>query len=199
MPLRWPLGKLSEQQMAKAVICEGDPTSHGGKVLEGLSSATIAGKRIAARGHKVSCPLCNGTFPIVEGVPFHTFAGLGTAVEGMRTACGATLIATQHSFTIDVDGIPGSMTRSDNEANTGSSTTALNSITERFDQHFLIVDQQGRPLPHLLYTIRTESGEGMRGKTSSEGMTSRLEAKSPMQLSITVFEETTPINPNWDR
>lgn len=183
--------------MGKAVICEGDPTSHRGRVLEGPASATIVGKRIATLGHKVFCPLCKGIFPIVEGVTFHTFAGSGTAVEGMRTACGATLIATQHSFTIDVDDFAGS----DHGANkeTGTMMRNTESVAGIFDQHFVIVDLHGRALPHLLYTIQAESGKEIRGTTSLEGMTNRLAADAPLQLSITVLEEITPLNPNWDR
>ncbi|UMR30910.1 PAAR domain-containing protein [Massilia sp. MB5] len=87
--------------MARAVICKGDPTSHGGKVLEGNEDATIDGRPIAQQGHQTWCPQCKGKFPINDGLDFHTFAGIGTAVEGMKTACGAILIATQHQMTIE--------------------------------------------------------------------------------------------------
>ncbi|WP_256079140.1 PAAR domain-containing protein [Massilia sp. YIM B04103] len=87
--------------MARAIICKGDPTSHGGQVLEGSADATIDGRPIALRGHLTYCPLCKGKFPISEGLDFHTFGGLGTAVEGMKTSCGAILIATQHQMTVD--------------------------------------------------------------------------------------------------
>ena len=144
------------QDMGRAVICKGDPTSHGGKVLEGLTTANIAGRPIAAIGHKVYCPLCKGTFPIVEGVPFHTFGGRGTAVEGMRTGCGATLIATQHSFTIDID-----IDSSANPVSKGLDKAAANDTTpeqasDLFDQHFLIVDRRGVALPDMPYTIQAD-------------------------------------------
>ncbi|MBB3120024.1 PAAR domain-containing protein [Pseudoduganella violacea] len=87
--------------MARAVICLGDPTSHGGKVLEGDPNATIDGRPIALRGHMTLCPQCKGKFPITEGLDHHSFGGIGTALEGMKTACGATLIATQHLMTAD--------------------------------------------------------------------------------------------------
>lgn len=90
--------------MARAVICKGDPTSHGGKVLEGAEHATINGRPIALQGHMTLCPQCKGSFPISEGLSFHTFAGLGTAVDGMQTACGAKLIATQQQMLIDDGG-----------------------------------------------------------------------------------------------
>jgi hypothetical protein len=43
-------------------------------------------------------------FPIIEGLDFHTYAGIGTAVDGMKTACGAKLIATQQRMVIDDGG-----------------------------------------------------------------------------------------------
>lgn len=106
--------------MARAIICKGDPTSHGGKVLEGTEDATIDGRPIALRGHLTYCPSCKGKFPISEGLAFHTFGGLGTAVEGMKTACGAILIATQHQMTVE------------EQADTGGTTPQK---TERAETH----------------------------------------------------------------
>ncbi|MGH8855412.1 MAG: PAAR domain-containing protein [Telluria sp.] len=78
----------------RAVICKDDPTSHGGIVAEGNEHATANGRPIAQKGHMTHCPQCRGNFPIVEGLGFHSFVGVGTAVEGMKTGCGAILIAT---------------------------------------------------------------------------------------------------------
>ena len=46
----------------RAVICQGDPTSHGGKVLEGNSLMKVGGKAVARKGHIIFCPQCKGTF-----------------------------------------------------------------------------------------------------------------------------------------
>ncbi|MBU9368946.1 PAAR domain-containing protein [Burkholderia multivorans] len=90
--------------MARAMICVGDTTTHGGRVLEGTATATIDGKAIAGVGHKVLCPQCKGIFPILPATGRrypHQIAGRETAIEGMKTACGATLIASQSSATLD--------------------------------------------------------------------------------------------------
>ena len=92
----------------RALICLGDTTSHGGRVLEGTEASTINGKPVAGVGHKVLCPLCKGVFPILPDLlgrryP-HRIHGRDTAVEGMRTACGAVLIASQSTSTIDDTG-----------------------------------------------------------------------------------------------
>jgi uncharacterized Zn-binding protein involved in type VI secretion len=94
--------------LASAIICVGDTTSHGGKVLEGNPTATIDGRPIAGVGHKVFCPLCKGDFAILPDLlgrryP-HVIDNRDTAVAGMRTACGAILIASQSTDGIDDTG-----------------------------------------------------------------------------------------------
>ena len=80
----------------RAIIRRGDRTSHGGIVVEGHPTSTLLGQEIALVGHKVMCPKCKGAFPILpDPGRNHSFMGNDTAVEGMRTACGAVLIASQ--------------------------------------------------------------------------------------------------------
>ncbi|QYF92253.1 PAAR domain-containing protein [Massilia sp. PAMC28688] len=74
--------------MAGEIIRKGDPTNHGGTVLEGSLTDICHGQPIAYMGHKVSCPQCKGTYPIVEGVLTTTFYGKGVAVAGMKTVSG---------------------------------------------------------------------------------------------------------------
>lgn len=86
------------------MICVGDTTTHGGRVLEGDASATIEGMPIAGVGHKVMCPLCTGVFPILADMGRqypHRINGRDTAVAGMKTACGAVLVASQTSTSLD--------------------------------------------------------------------------------------------------
>lgn len=84
----------------KAIIRQGDRTSHGGTVLEGHQFLVVHGKPAAGVGHKVSCPKCSGSIVIVEGVVNATMMGVSIAVEGMKTSCGATLVASQTTDTI---------------------------------------------------------------------------------------------------
>lgn len=92
--------------MMRAVICKGDPTSHGGKVIEGDETSTFEGRAISSKGHMTYCPKCKGTYAIVEGMEFHSFFGEGTAVEDMKTACGAKLIATTTKGNMMLDDQP---------------------------------------------------------------------------------------------
>lgn len=90
--------------MAGEIIRLGDPTSHGGKVIEGSPADICDGKPIAFIGHQTFCPQCKGTFPIIDGAPTTTFYGKGVALAGMKTACGAVLIATQLTAVVQVAG-----------------------------------------------------------------------------------------------
>ena len=78
----------------KNIIRLGDATSHGGVVLEAFANTDLNCKPIAGVGHKVSCPLCKGIFPIAEGSATYSVDGIAVALDGMKTACGASLIAS---------------------------------------------------------------------------------------------------------
>lgn len=82
--------------MARRIIRVGDPTSHGGVVLAGSPTASDAGKPIARLGDPVSCPR-HGVNKIVDGDTGHDIDGVPVALEGHRTECGSTLIATSTS------------------------------------------------------------------------------------------------------
>lgn len=110
--------------MSRSIICVGDTTSHGGNVLEGNPTATLDGRPISGVGHMVACPQCKGKFPILPDLlgrryP-HIVDGRDTAVEGMRTACGATLIASQSNSTISDEG--------EGHANTGAAVAATTAL-----------------------------------------------------------------------
>ena len=90
--------------MSGEIIRMGDPTSHGGKVIEGSPVDICHGKPISSMGHQTYCPKCKGNFPIIEGVATTTFYGRGVALAGMKTACGAVLIATQFTDTVEYGG-----------------------------------------------------------------------------------------------
>lgn len=87
--------------MAGEIIRMGDRTTHGGTVIEGSYTDICMGKPIAFIGHMTQCPQCKGTYPIVEGVPTTTFYGKGVALAGMKTACGALLVAGQFTDTVE--------------------------------------------------------------------------------------------------
>lgn len=161
--------------MLRAVICKGDPTSHGGKVLEGDELVTTNGRAVAQKGHMTICPQCKGQFPIAEGLDFHTYAGVGTAVDGMKTACGAKLIATQQQMLIDDAG-------GGRGAAADASPLAAASSEQRgqYSGAFRAVDERsGEPVAGLPYRIELPDGRTVRGVTDKDGLTRHVSSDTP--------------------
>ncbi|MQA23235.1 PAAR domain-containing protein [Rugamonas rivuli] len=82
------------------VIRLGDPTSHGGQVIEsGAPHFTVSGKPVALIGDKCVCPIYgHQNCSIVSGNAKHTVNGKAVAYDGDKTSCGATLISTIGTF-----------------------------------------------------------------------------------------------------
>ncbi|PBJ26459.1 PAAR motif protein [Pseudomonas sp. ACN8] len=78
----------------KCIVRLGDTTDHGGIVTESIPHTNLNGKPMAGKGHMVMCPLCKGPFPIAEGSRTYSVNGIPVALDGMKTTCGATLIAS---------------------------------------------------------------------------------------------------------
>ena len=85
----------------KEIIRVGDATNHGGVVLNGFGQTNLNGRPIAGVGHMVTCPKCKGIFPIVEGSGHFRVEGTPVALDGMKTACGASLISSGSLGAVD--------------------------------------------------------------------------------------------------
>ena len=88
--------------MSGPIIRLGDKTSHGGAVIEASPHTTSGNIAVARMGDKVSCPLPgHGSTPIISGDATMIVDGKPVARQGDKTACGATLIASQQA-TVDL-------------------------------------------------------------------------------------------------
>nr|ELR5040123.1 PAAR domain-containing protein [Providencia stuartii]ELR5080975.1 PAAR domain-containing protein [Providencia stuartii] len=81
-----------------SIIRLDDSTTHGGKVISAQGNFILKGRAVAVVGDQVSCPKCKGIYAIVEGSATMKYNGKSLALEGMKTACGAILIASQNSI-----------------------------------------------------------------------------------------------------
>lgn len=160
----------------RAVICKSDPTSHGGEVLEGNPRATANGHPIALKGHMTRCPQCQGDFPIVDGLGFHSFAGIGTAVEGMTTACGAVLIAKAAKGFMMIDD------RSEAEASIVAS--AAQAVAPNAGSFRAVDERTGKPVPGMPYRIELPDGSVLRGVTDADGCTERVTGHDPATVRL---------------
>lgn len=191
--------------MAGEIIRLGDRTSHSGTVIEGSQADICMGKPIAFIGHKVYCPKCKGNFPIIEGVPTTTFYGKGVALAGMKTSCGAVLIAGQFTDTVDWGRGGGSSSakaaapKAEAPSNNSShdvgqlpvaalsnaqSDTANVSEDLPHDEQFLLKDEDGVVLADMPYTVTLPSGQRVHGTTDGEGRTSRYPTDGAQYIEV---------------
>jgi uncharacterized Zn-binding protein involved in type VI secretion len=161
------------------IIRLGDPTSHGGKVLEGSVTDICHGKPIAYMGHKVMCPKCKGSYPIIEGVQTTTLYGRGVAVAGMKTACGATLIATQFTDTVDwssgASGASGASSAAEKVVATMATGVLINQavsgVKELFDEQPVFAERLTHGVPYL---IVLPDGKQLSGQVDVDGKMQRV-------------------------
>ncbi|CAJ3079904.1 PAAR domain-containing protein [Burkholderia pseudomallei] len=163
-----------------AFIREGDTTSHGGRVLACSTEHIIHGKAVARLGDMVSCPKCGGIYPIVDVLPRGmSMGGKHPAFEGDKTACGATLIATQSVATAQPTSGPGGHIQGGPTATHEASNQGPGPYRGRFQ----VLDQNtGQPIPDHPYTLRTADGHTITGRTDANGYTQWHEAESPASL-----------------
>jgi uncharacterized Zn-binding protein involved in type VI secretion len=181
--------------MSGEIIRQGDPTSHGGKVLEGSLTDICHGKPIAYVGHKASCPKCKGDFAIIEGALTTTFYGKGVALAGMKTACGATLIATQFTDTVEYGhGAASSAPGQSNTVQTPAAFHALGAAAKnvaapvaKFDLFFLVKNEKtGAALADTPYRITLEDGTEVQGVTDHAGHTQKVFSDFAQKATIEV-------------
>lgn len=88
--------------MTRPFILLGDRTDHGGAVISASATTDCNGRGIARVGDQVTCPRKGhgGVTTIVTGDSTALIDGRPAARHGDKTACGASLIASQ-SITTD--------------------------------------------------------------------------------------------------
>ncbi|WP_322047407.1 hypothetical protein [Paraburkholderia sp. J67] len=68
------------------------------------------------------------------------------------------------------------------------------------NQFFTLTDQYtGKPLADVPYEIVTAEGEKLEGRTDAQGRTRKISDDAASSATIYVYEEYTPLNPDWDR
>lgn len=174
------------------IIRLGDKTTHGGTVVEAFPAARadVYGIPPAGLGHLTICPLHPGPHRIAEGVSSFTIDGIPVALQGMATTCGAALIPSQLSATVER---VGTATIADSHAyhlnhaghwHPGPAPGFLH------DEQFLLQDKRtGRPLVNVAYQIKSEAGEITSGVTDSEGKTLRVKTIAPEQLVLSLIHQ----------
>jgi uncharacterized Zn-binding protein involved in type VI secretion len=179
--------------MSGEIIRMGDPTSHGGKVIEGSPVDICHGKPISSIGHQTYCPQCKGSFPIIEGVATTTFYGRGVALAGMKTACGAVLIATQFTDTVEYGGGSNAVREDSHRQNSGIDTASPRTQSEQsppvpaFDLFFHAKHEAtGKSIVNTPYKITFDDGQTFEGVTDANGHTEKVTSDSPKFATIEI-------------
>lgn len=159
--------------MERAVVCKGDATTHGGKVIEGNEDVICDGRPVALKGCMTYCPKCGGNFPIIEGAASHGFFGDGTVLHNMLTGCGARVLASQDLMTVD-DGTTGD---DEQDSDSNSSTANADSEGELSGGFRAVSEETGAPFANVRYRIELSDGRVLEGVTNNDGVTERLSSK----------------------
>ena len=69
----------------------GDTTDYGGDVIKSIHLTNLNGRSKAIND---CAPIMHGRFLIMEGSSTSRVNGIPVALDGMKTACGASLIAS---------------------------------------------------------------------------------------------------------
>jgi uncharacterized Zn-binding protein involved in type VI secretion len=156
---------------------EGDRTTVGGTVAEGLANFSIGGRCASFDGAAVWCPACKSAGRICASGPRRPFMlsnGRQIALDNDLCLCKCSppprLIASQSQAGMSVAG--------DATARTAQPAggTAVAGFAAFFDEQFAICDERGEPIPNALYSIQWESGAREHGQANASGHTSRLSA-----------------------
>lgn len=192
--------------MIRAFLAKGD-RAESAVITEGLDSVTCSNPppaaHIATLGMKSYCSACKREGYIAPRGPRRPGTGPNGkqwALSGDINICGCKPAPTFYpvrerhmtmSFTAD-EAVALMAASGASVTNTPSNAT--------YDQRFRLTNPRtGQPLPDMPYCIVTEDGSELEGRTDAQGCTQRVAGDQAMSATLHVYEEETPINPDWDR
>jgi uncharacterized Zn-binding protein involved in type VI secretion len=166
----------------RAIVRYGDRTTHGGTVISGDLTYAIYGKSVARVGDMVRCPQCNDTYPIISGA-YDVWSKHQIARHDDETACGAKLIASQHTATIN-DGVGQTSLAEEVHALVPLTSNDLDD-EDVFVLQFQAIDPAtGTACPACIYILTREDGTQHGGVTDANGFTAIIKAMQPEQIDI---------------
>ncbi|WP_207001578.1 PAAR domain-containing protein [Trinickia mobilis] len=164
---------------------QGDPTAHGGAVLNGSGNVFINGSPAAFAGcSTTSCPVhCSGQ-AVVQGSSTVFINNVPAVFVGSPTSCGAAITAGSPNVFIG----DGRLTKTSSQSEPASSTSAGIATGDhagmavsgdhagqaRYDDRFVMRNASGQALAHVAYTVQRESGIFEYGETDGDGHTHLL-------------------------
>jgi uncharacterized Zn-binding protein involved in type VI secretion len=167
-------------------IREGDKAACGGKVAEGLNTCIGRGLPYSFEGAHMAC---RNNCVIAEGFSRSILSnGRSRVIHGMKTSGGCPLYSTLN----DIDGvgdesdeaIPLGFIQDHNGDWVGNAAGVTSSTRQPYDEQFLLIGGDGRPLTRTYYTAKLESGELVYGETDDDGRTQRFYTADAHRIEI---------------
>ncbi|KDR24940.1 MULTISPECIES: PAAR domain-containing protein [Caballeronia] len=167
--------------MRKAAIREGDPTTTGGYVIAGSSTISDDRRKVALSEDQATCGSCNGAHRIHGTGLGIKEKGLCAVVEGdiVLCPCGKNRVAVGRN--------PGIFLRSGGDKGHALTTRApspADIAPSVFDELIVLRDEDGQPISHQRFRIKSADGATYEGITSDAGETVRVRTNAPLQIEI---------------
>ncbi|WP_423919735.1 PAAR domain-containing protein [Caballeronia sp.] len=166
--------------MYRFYIKEGDNTSSGATIVQGIQHTWFAGPRLAFVGAALYCPVCKSTGEIVASGPRRPGLWMGKqrALSGDYGMCKCDpiprVIASQstHSESYDND-----------ELGRSGYTSAGKPLDRHHDERFKLRDRRtGTPLANVPYRVKNNSSVVATGVTDSMGHAARVRTEGQANL-----------------
>lgn len=163
-----------------------DVAACGGVVAEGLSTATSNGVPYSFQGARMACRM---SCVIAEGYARSTLSnGKYRVIHGQSTSGGCPLYSSINDFdgvaNEHGEAVPRGFIQDHNGEWVGNTAGVNSSVSAAYDEQFLLLDGDGRPLAGIYYTAKLASGELVYGETDAEGKTQRFYTLSEHQIEI---------------
>lgn len=163
--------------MKRFLLREGDLSTKGGVVLDGVDTSNLLGKPLTYLGARVACPACKATGSIVPRGPrrIHTLSnGQLAALDGDLCQCACTplpqMLASQnimhHTFesleleALGLDGVGNSLP-----------------VDEYIEHWYLLEDGEGRPVSGYLLDVYQNNQRIQHKAVFQNGETQRISGK----------------------
>jgi hypothetical protein len=155
-----------------------DHTTTGGRVLGGSADQYAEdGRPFALDGDKATCGNCKGLWPLLGSA--HDWMDQGRSMvkdlDPIHCPCGKNRVFASGNSPFDYE-----------TGGIGEPIQQQSPPEQTYDQHFHLLNTDGRPIVGLPYMLKSADGKVVRGVTSSTGHTEKLESDGPHDIAVSL-------------
>ncbi|RBB38920.1 hypothetical protein DPV79_16205 [Burkholderia reimsis] len=174
--------------MKRYFIREGDKTTAGGTVLDGVPNNMHHDVPLSFEGARIHCPACNSEGYAQKVPPYWPMSMMGKAaiLDGDLCICKCdpppTLIASQGDRFMSFESEPEAVGSSAKGFRQGSSVLT-------HDRHFRIINSDGTPVEGLRYRLQVDGEQDIVGQTGASGKTQLARSNGAKTVSLSIVIE----------